>query len=198
MARTAKGKSHIVYSFLFGLVLIIVISLLYKLLKGAINRNYITNCKYKPSNRFCGIEKINLSIPNELKREILNAVSNGEGKRVVIPGWKAGRTISTQSIQKRMPNVYNWYKSLETYIGNTIGESVYTTSDNLPTTCAILIYEEDGDFINWHYDVNYFNGRFFTLLVPVNITNTCTEYVYYDKDGYKQGIQEEQGKGILF
>jgi hypothetical protein len=128
----------------------------------------------------------------------LNAVSNGEGKRVVIPGWKAGRTISTQSIQKRMLKVYNWYKSLETYIGNTIGESVYTTSDNLPTTCAILIYEDDGDFINWHYDVNYFNGRFFTLLVPVNITNTCTEYVYYDKDGNKQSIQEEQGKAILF
>lgn len=128
----------------------------------------------------------------------MNQVTNGEGKRVIIPKWKAGRTISTETIQKKIPKVFDWYKSLEKQISDIIGEKVYITPDKLPTTCAILIYEEDGDFINWHYDVNYFNGRFFTLLIPVTITNTCTEYEYYDKDGNKKGIQEEWGKAILF
>jgi hypothetical protein len=166
--------------------------------KGAVNYNLISNCKNISEDKFCGLEIINLSIPEELKHEILNEVSNGEGKRVIIPGWKAGRTISTQTIEKKIPNVYNWYKSLEKKISNIVGENVYVTANNLPTTCAILVYEEDGDFINWHYDVNYFNGRFFTLIIPVIITNSCTEYVYYDKNGNKKGIKEEIDKAILF
>jgi len=128
----------------------------------------------------------------------LNEVSKEEGRRVVIPAWKAGRTITTQTIIKNIPNVYDWYKGLEEKISSIIGENVYVTSNNLPTTCAILIYEKNGDFINWHYDVNYFNGRFFTLLIPVNITNHCTEYRYYDKDGNINGIKEELDKAILF
>lgn len=92
----------------------------------------------------------------------------------------------------------NWYLSLESKISDIIGERVYVTSKELPTTCAVLVYEDDGDFINWHYDVNYFNGKFFTLLIPCTITNTCTEYTYYDKDNIKRGIKEQKGKSILF
>jgi hypothetical protein len=196
MVNIKNNKYHIVLFILILITLLVII--LHKLIIGAVNRNYIFNCKDKPIDEFCGIQKINLSAPDELKREILNQISKGEGKRIVVPGWKSGRTIITQTIQKNIPKVYDWYKNLETYIGKIIGEKVYTTPDKFPTTCAVLIYEEEGDFINWHYDVNYFNGRFFTLLIPVNITNTCTEYVYYDKDGNKQGLQEELGKAILF
>lgn len=192
--NAANKKIYIILSiFAVGLLLF-----MYMVFKGAINYNLISNCKDIPVEKFCGLKIIDLAVPDDLKREILKEVSGGQGTRVVIPGWKAGRTISTATIQKNMPRVYDWYKSIEGYISSIIGESVYVTPDRFPTTCAILIYEEDGDFINWHYDVNYFDGRFFTLIVPVTITNTCTEYVYYDKDGNKKGLQEERGKAILF
>ena len=132
-------------------LIVLICLIIYKICQGAINRNLISNCKNKPSNTFCGLEKINLSIPDELKTEILNEVSNGEGKRIVIPGWKAGRTISTQSVLKKIPRVFDWYKNLELQMGSFIGEMVYITPEHLPTTCSVLIYEEDNDFINWHW-----------------------------------------------
>jgi hypothetical protein len=115
-----------------------------------------------------------------------------------MPKWKSGRTIITADIITLLPQVFHWYKGLEKNISAIVGERVYITSEQLPTTCSILIYEEDGDFINWHYDVNYFEGRFFTLLIPCTFTKSCTEYTYYDKHGTKQSLQTELGKSILF
>ena len=33
----------------------------------------------------------------------------------------------------------------------------------MPTSCCILVYDREGDGIDWHYDVNYYFGRFFTV-----------------------------------
>jgi len=167
-------------------------------LRGAVNYNRNTHCKNIPDTQFCGLKKIDLSIPKHLNQEILALVPLPVGKRVTIPGWKAGRTINTMDVMRRLPKVYGWYLHLENTISKIIGEKVYVTSETLPTTCAILIYENDDDFINWHYDVNYFNGRFFTLLIPSTITNTCTTYSYYDSDNNIREIKEEAGKAILF
>lgn len=168
------------------------------IINGALNYKRIAKCKNIPSDKFCGLKIIDLASPDYLNSEIMNHVSNGAGKRIVIPGWKAGRTITTNYIKHAIPNVFEWYNNLETQISDIIGEKVFVTGSHLPTTCAILIYEDTDDFINWHYDVNYFNGRFFTLLIPVTITNTCTKYTYYDKDDALQQIQEEREKAILF
>jgi len=193
-----KSKKSFLYNIIFIIILLIVAIGVYMVYTGAFNYNRISECKKIPEEKFCGLQIIDLALPENLNNDILQQVSQGEGKRVVIPGWKAGRTISTSNVKKNLPEVFNWYKNLEEQIGSIIGEKVYITSDTLPTTCAVLVYEEDDDFINWHYDVNYFNGRFFTLLIPCTITNTCTEYTYYDKDGIKKGIKEELGKSILF
>jgi hypothetical protein len=181
------------------IVLIILwVCFTFKLWNGAFNYDYIAECKQQINEKFCGLEIIDLSIPLDLKNLILSQVTKGEGKRVTLPGWKSGRTIPTNTVIKNIPQVYDWYTHLETYISNIIGEKVYITSDQLPTTCAVLIYEENNDFINWHYDVNYFNGRFFTLLIPVTVSNSCTKFTYIDKDGNTIAIKDEMGKAILF
>ena len=167
-------------------------------MKGALNYHRIAECKNVSEKEFCGIETIDLAVPDILNKKIQNVVDTGEGKRVVISGWKAGRTIDTSTVKKVLPTLFDWYIGLEKEIGDIIGEKVYITADTLPTTCAVLIYENDGDFINWHYDVNYFNGRFFTLLIPCTFVNSCTEYTYFDKNRNKQGLKEERGKAILF
>jgi len=187
-----------IWNILFYIVLFASAIGIYMIFSGAFNYQRMSECKEVPIEEFCGLQVIDLSVPDSLNGEIMRQVETGAGKRVVIPGWKAGRTISTDHVKKNLPNVFDWYVSLEGKISDIVGEKVYITSDSLPTTCAILVYEEDDDFINWHYDVNYFNGRFFTLLIPCTITNSCTEYTYYDKDNIKQGIKEEKGKSILF
>ena len=193
-----KKVGQLQYKILLYIVIFISIIGLYMIFSGALNYKRISECKNIPVDKFCGLQIIDLSVPADVNREILSSVNSGLGKRIVIPGWKAGRTISTESVTNNIPSLVNWYLSLESKISDIIGERVYVTSKDLPTTCAVLVYEDDGDFINWHYDVNYFNGRFFTLLIPCTITNTCTEYTYYDKDNIKRGIKEEKGKSILF
>ena len=197
MLLKATTKSVLFYSSLFVLVAIIAI-VVYVVIKGAINYNRIAACKTVPEGTFCGLQKIDLTIPEPLRRDIVGQVEKGVGKRVVIPKWKSGRTISTADVIALVPQVFHWYKELEGAISAIVGEQVFITSEQLPTTCSILVYEEDGDYINWHYDVNYFEGRFFTLLIPCTIANSCTEYTYYDKHGTKQGLQTEIGKSILF
>lgn len=184
-------------TFLFILVICVIIGI-YMVFNGALNYQRITKCKDAPVDTFCGLKVIDLSIDKSVNKEIIKQVDLVSGKKVVIPGWKAGRTISTSDVKKDIPILFDWYVNLEDEISDVIGERVYITSDTLPTTCSVLIYEDDGDFINWHYDVNYFNGRFFTLLVPCTITDSCTEYTYYDKDNNKQSIKDKMGKSILF
>lgn len=119
------------------------------------------------------------------------------GKYVNITGWKAGRTINTQNCIKHYPEVIEYYKSLVPYLSSVIGENVLTTPLDLPTSCAFLIYENEGDFINWHYDVNYYNGRFFTLLLPITLEKT--KYVYMNKEDKAESIEFTRlDQGILF
>jgi len=183
---------------LYAFIIIILGIGLYMVSTGALNYKRIAVCKTAKDDVFCGIQEINLTVPSDINNQIQALVNSGAGKRVVFPKWKAGRTIATETITKELPDLFNWYKSLEGTIGNIIGEQVYITSDTLPTTCAVLVYENDGDFINWHYDVNYFDGRFFTLLIPCTFDNYCTEYTYIDKDNTHQGIPTKPNKSILF
>src|SRR5262249_46017771 len=35
------------------------------------------------------------------------------------------------------------------------------------SSCSILIYDRHGDRIGWHFDHNFYNGRHFTVLLPL-------------------------------
>ena len=181
-----------------GIVVFIVANIIYVVKRGAIYTNKIQHCVKARPEEFCGIKEIKLALPNNLKEDIMAAVAGGMGKRVVLEGWKSGTTISTESVIGRLSSVWNWYEELPRRIGEEIGEPVVITQDYLPTTCAVIIYDKEGDFINWHYDVNYFDGRFFTLLVPVTFDDVCTKYTYYDKEGVVNEIDNKKDKAILF
>lgn len=194
---TALGRKPLVW-IVIGLCAFVSIIVLYIVHRGAVNYDKLEACKRVPDTTFCGIREIRLALPQSIKDQILERVGAGDGKRVVIQGWKAGRTISTADVKQKLPELWDWYQGLAAQIGTEIGEPVQPTGPDLPTTCAILVYEEDGDFINWHYDVNYFNGRFFTLLIPVTIENSCTLYTYYDKENVERTLPTTETTSILF
>jgi len=195
MARRVK---NLFLKIALGLLLIFMIFAGYMVYKGAINYDKLKECSVKPTEDFCGLREINLELPATLREKVRAKADTGLGKRIIIPEWKAGRTINTTQVQAEMPELFSWYEGLQAQISEQIGEQVYITDPTLPTTCAVLVYEKEGDFINWHYDVNYFNGRFFTLLIPVTLTNPCTVYSYYDKNNVKQEVPIQKGKSILF
>jgi hypothetical protein len=103
---------------------------------------------------------------------------------------KDGITISTQNINKYAPNVIDFYNhELCAFVSNQIGLTLYPTDLNMPTSCALLIYEKEGDWINWHYDYNYYNGRFFTVLIPITHELTCTQFQFKDKNNNVVSMQ---------
>ncbi len=120
-------------------------------------------------------------------------------KRVNISGWKAGKTVETKTILKLDPSVIDWYCNFANDMSTllNIETPLQPTSFDMPTSCALLIYNDEGDFINWHFDQNHFNGRFFTVLIPITSELTNTEYLYRDANGDTKQINQ-QGGSIIF
>lgn len=168
-----------------------------------ISRLYISGGVYnsireKCINNFCNYKLLEIDINTELRQKLENIAKDSKnGIRMDVINWKGGRTIPCNELWKLLPEVKELQISLIPKISYAIGEQVYLTEDNLPTTCSMLIYEKNGDFINWHYDVNYYKGRFFTLIIPVTINETCTKFKFMQK-GKSIEIGNEQSQSILF
>jgi len=112
---------------------------------------------------------------------------------------KSGVTISTQNIMKYAPNIINYYQNeLCKIVSKKINLKLQPTDLTFPTSCAILIYEKEGDWINWHYDYNYYNGRFFTVLVPITNELTCTEFQLKDDNNNIKSINLTNNNCLCF
>jgi hypothetical protein len=108
---------------------------------------------------------------------------------------KSGITITTENVSKYAPNLIDFYKNdLIKIVSEQIGLNLYTTDLSFPTSCAILIYDREGDWINWHYDYNYYNGRFFTVLIPITNDQTCTEFQFKDKQNQVKSVNLTNNK----
>lgn len=151
----------------------------------------------EPTQTFCDIRVIDLVCPPDIKDKILS-LGNDVGRYVSIPKWKGGRTLSCSECIKHIPQLIHFYHSLTARISTEIGSLVTTTPLYMPTSCAVLIYEKEDDFINWHYDVNYYSGRFFTLLIPVSDQVTCTKFVYKNGHGKDVELDLRGNRSVLF
>ena len=153
------------------------------------------NKDYKCDNNFCLYKEFQSNINGHLMNDINQMLDNNEiQKRVSIKTYpenilmcalpnKDGVTISTQNIIKHSPNLIRFYQTeLCDIISTALNMKVFPTDLSMPTSCAILVYEKEGDWINWHYDHNYYNGRFFTVLIPITHELTCTKFQFKDKD----------------
>lgn len=195
-----KNNKNILYKNLFYLIIkiliiffiIFLIIFLLGYYSGSCYKNIIKN-NYECNNYFCLIKKTKINLPNNLKNNIINLIKDNTNKKRVeiksiiniesifncaIPS-KSGSTITTQIIYDKLPELINYYQNeLCNIISKIINIKLKPTPLKYPTTCSILIYEKEGDWINWHYDYNYYNGRFFTVLIPLSNDITCTKYQY--------------------
>ena len=112
---------------------------------------------------------------------------------------KKGVAITCQSILDITPQVISFYQNeLCQYISKLINVQLYPTELKIPTCCCIIIYEKEGDWINWHYDYNYYNGRFFTVLIPITNEITCTEFQLLDDNNNIKSVNLTNGNCICF
>ena len=195
---------------IFIVIIFIVLYLIY--LYGY----YFGSCKinksdYKCDENFClyKVFSINLDIIilNEINEMLKNKLIQ---TRVSINSYfeniyncalpnRKGITIPTENIIKYSPNLIEFYKNeLCNIISKNIGLQLYPTNLDMPTSCVILIYEEEGDWINWHYDYNYYDGRFFTVLIPITNEETCTYFQYKDDKNQIINIDVRNNNAICF
>jgi len=148
---------------------------------------------------FCDIQLVPISLPPYLQSPVFDiSLDQQYGKYVSFVDWKAGRTLATSDCLRYLPELINFYKDLVPAVSEILETPVTVTPLDLPTSCCVLIYEKEGDFINWHYDVNYYNGRFFTLLIPVNEDDTCTKFVYKNANKQDIDVTIPSNRALLF
>ena len=180
---------------LFGIAFIIIsVIAIILYLRTTYYINYLKECDTKTP--FCYIKKIKLSLPATLIYP-LTALSYNEGARVEI-SKKKQKNIDMNTIKKHTPEVIEWYKSITGQISEIIGTSVKIAPLDQPNGVSLVVYEKEGDYIDWHFDTNHYNGRFFTLLVPVTTEKTCGNYQYKDENEETQVIELNLGEAILF
>lgn len=153
------------------------------------------------NNKFCMIKKIKIDLPNNYKKKITELINKDNLKKRVeinsniyikslfdcaLPS-KSGATITTSILRKEFPEFIDYYENeLCNIISNNINLKLKPTPLKYETTCCILIYEKEGDWINWHYDYNYYNGRFFTVLIPITNVKTCTKFQFKVNNSIEQ------------
>jgi hypothetical protein len=201
-----KKNKYYYYIFLILLLFIICICI-YGYNSGSckINKNYICN------NNFCLYKEFKVYLPEIVQNEITLMLNNDKIKKRVdmvtypetifncaLPN-KKGITISTNNINKYSPNLIEYYKTfLCNIVSKQINLKLFPTDIFLPTSCAILIYENEGDWINWHYDYNYYNGRFFTVLIPISNNLTCTEFQFKNDKNEIKSINLTNNNSVCF
>lgn len=169
------------------------------------------NKKYTCTNDFCLYKEFKIYLQDAIKNEINKALTNKEiQKRVNIQTYpetifncalpnKKGVTISTSNVIKYTPNLIKFYENdLCDIVSKQIKLKLFPTDLKLPTSCAILIYENEGDWINWHYDYNYYNGRFFTVLIPITNNLTCTEFQFKNDNNEIKSVNLTNNNSICF
>ena len=177
---------------LLGLIIFIILTIaIYGYNSGSckLEKEYICD------KSFCLFKEFKIYLENKIGLEINSLISNKDiQKRVEITTYpetifncalpnKKGITISTNNIIKYAPQLINYYENeLCKKVSQEINLKLYPTDLKFPTSCALLIYENEGDWINWHYDYNYYNGRFFTVLIPITNNITCTEFQFKDSN----------------
>jgi len=189
----------ITVSSLFLLIFLIMVTglcllMVYFIFRTTFYINYLKDCD--PAKKFCHIKKLKLSIPNHMLLP-LEQISEKEGIRVEIYK-KRQKAISIQKLQDQLPEIVEWYKTLPAQISEAVGEPVKITPLGQPNSLCIIVYEREGDFIDWHFDTNHYNGRYFTLLLPITKAPTCGNYQYRNEDGETETVYLQQGEAILF
>ena len=118
----------------------------------------------------------------------------GQTERSYLPIHKQGGTVAYETLHHHAPKVIAFFNhaDLHNLLSRLIGETVYPTPIEDQSACSLLYYTQPGDHINWHYDHNFYNGRHFTVLLPiVNQQNDAPEQLSSAQLMVKTGDHEQ-------
>jgi len=189
------AKVNYFYYYIFAIILIIITCFVVDFLYRTIYyKNHLELCK--ESDGFCGIQIINISLPDKYMKPLLE-LSKNEGIRVEIPK-KHQKNIPSKTILENIPEIEEQYRLYASIISQYIGENVKILPKDTKNRMTLVVYEKEGDHIDWHFDTNHYDGRYFTLLIPITLEATCGNYQYRNVYGVDTDVEIFKGQGILF
>ena len=189
------AKVSYLYYYLFAIILIIITCFIVDFLyRTMYYKNHLDLCK--KSDGFCGIQIINVSFPDKYVKPLLE-LSKNQGIRVEIPK-KHQKNIPSKTILENIPDIEEQYRLYASIVSQYIGENVKILPKDTKNRMTLVVYEKEGDHIDWHFDTNHYDGRYFNLLIPITLESTCGNYQYRNVYGVDTDVEIFKGQGILF
>jgi hypothetical protein len=180
--------------------LIAVVSIVCVFIVSLVVTLYIKTKVYKDlycDNRyFCFYKIFDVNAPKDVISSCMDIYDSHIGTHKSY-SYKSSIYIPTSFIYKNYLNIINYYSQLTPYMCHLLNMDVKTTPLSNNLSCGLLIYKKQGDFIDWHYDMNTYNGRFFTVLIPIYNTSKCCNFEC-KYNGKVKKITLETGQGIIF
>jgi hypothetical protein len=189
-------------NFSFYVIIIIIIIILFIIL--ILYTNYYYGKKFKPCkaclpNEY-GFIDVNI-LPKEYI-ELLEKTIRNNGTRLhpeLNFNNAKGKKLNYTQLPIEIINFYNndFYRNS---VSNLLKENVYFADNNEKYKIFSRLYEDENDFLDWHYDNNFTIGDRYTLVIPVLVDNGNTsEFVIKDrKTGYEKVIHIPIGKGVVY
>lgn len=90
---------------------------------------------------------------------------------------RKGGAIPYSTVTKFAPNIYQFYQNafddrFLTYLEFITNKKLYPCPSFDEHSAVAYIYDEEGDWIQWHYDTSWYSGSRYTLLIGVENTGT--------------------------
>ena len=180
-------------------MLLVLICAVHTILYYTVYDPHRRSIKCKDADKFCDIAVLNTpALSESLSERVLTYVADpSHGTRIDVPTKKAGRTVSTMEILRDIPDLLNHYNAVARYVSEKFDEPIQTLIGISSLAMMILIYENEGDEISWHYDVNVFQGKQFTIVEPLSGFDTCTQFEYIDERGQVVAQKVKAGEAIM-
>lgn len=157
------------------------------------------SCKKCKENEYFYID---VSLPSN---EIINELELDINKKGTILDKKynfnnsQGKKINYNEISDNIINFYlvEKYRKL---VSRILKEEVYFADDSEQYKIFARLYDNENDFLDWHYDNNFTEGNRYTLVIPLKVSsNNTSEFMIKDRKTKEEKIIPIPiGKGIIY
>lgn len=160
--------------------------------------------KFLENDEFILIPKF---LPRNLIELMQNAVENlrTDVHRSYIPNHKKGGSVPRTTLDKKAPIFSSLYVSNDIlqFFNLLSGKQLLHCPDHDLHACALYLYTQKGDHIDFHFDTSYYAGlRYTALLGVINRSGSVLEYELFHKTRDKNVVRDvapiEPGTLVFF
>jgi hypothetical protein len=110
-----------------------------------------------------------------------------------------GRKLNFNNLPLCVKNFYD-NEIFSQIVSRTVGERVSFAPDTEQYKIFTRLYEDDDDFLEWHYDNNFTKGNRYTLVIPVLVDECNTaEFMIKDrKTKLERIVKVLIGQGVIY